>query len=214
MLRIDREFYHENSLSIESVYNENWQVSCLTWEFIKNVPREFSTNSQHSLSSRMSHMRIDRECLPWEFSINSQHSLSILMWDMWLDILLISVKSHVSRSFRNVSHCEKQSLEVPFIWILRLCVLQSTSRMRDLLYVSHFRKQSLEVALFRILLLFESFHFHTGCMRTGWRRLMGSPKLQIVFHNRGTKYRSLLQKMTYTDKGSHESSPPCTAANA
>jgi len=47
------------------------------------------------------------------------------------------------------------------------------------------------------------------CSRTGWRRLIGSPKLQIIFHKRATKYRSLLPKMTYKDKGSYESSPPC-----
>jgi len=45
---------------------------------------------------------------------------------------------------------------------------------------------------------------------TGWRRLIGSPELQIIFHKRATKYRSLLWKMTYKDKGSYESSPPCT----
>jgi len=44
---------------------------------------------------------------------------------------------------------------------------------------------------------------------TGWRRLIGSPKLQIIFHQRATKYRSLLRKMTYKDKGSYECSPPC-----
>jgi len=44
---------------------------------------------------------------------------------------------------------------------------------------------------------------------TGWRRLIGSPKLQIIFHKRATKYRSLLRKMTCKDKGSYESSPPC-----
>jgi len=44
---------------------------------------------------------------------------------------------------------------------------------------------------------------------TGWRRLIGSPKLQIIFHKRATKYRSLLRKITYKDKGSYESSPPC-----
>ena len=47
-------------------------------------------------------------------------------------------------------------------------------------------------------------------MCTGWRRLIGSPKLQIIFHKRAIKYRSLLRKMTYKDKGSYESSPPCT----
>jgi len=45
------------------------------------------------------------------------------------------------------------------------------------------------------------------CVCTGWRHLKGSPKLQIIFHKSATKYRSLLQKMTYEDKGSYESSP-------
>ena len=44
---------------------------------------------------------------------------------------------------------------------------------------------------------------------TGWRKLIGSPKSQIIFYKRATKYRSLLQTMTYKDKGSYESSPPC-----
>jgi len=44
---------------------------------------------------------------------------------------------------------------------------------------------------------------------TGWRRLIGSPKLQIIFHKRATKYRALLRKMNNKDKGSYESSPPC-----
>jgi len=54
----------------------------------------------------------------------------------------------------------------------------------------------------------------TQCMQprdaTGCRRLTGSSKLQIIFHKRATKYRSLLRTMTYKDKGSYESSPPCT----
>ena len=45
---------------------------------------------------------------------------------------------------------------------------------------------------------------------TGWRRLVGSLKLQIIFHQRATKYRAHLLKMPYEDKGSYESSPPCT----
>ena len=44
---------------------------------------------------------------------------------------------------------------------------------------------------------------------TGWRRLIGSPKLQIIFHKRAIKYRALVRQMTYQDKGSYESSPPC-----
>jgi len=45
--------------------------------------------------------------------------------------------------------------------------------------------------------------------RTGWRRLTGSFKLQIIFHKRATKHGSLLRKMTYKDEGSYESLPPC-----
>ena len=44
---------------------------------------------------------------------------------------------------------------------------------------------------------------------TEWRRLIGSPKLQIIFHKRATKYRLLLRKMTYKDEGSYDSSPHC-----
>ena len=40
-------------------------------------------------------------------------------------------------------------------------------------------------------------------------RIRESPKLQIIFHKRATKYRSLLRKMTYKDKGSYGSLPPC-----
>ena len=46
---------------------------------------------------------------------------------------------------------------------------------------------------------------------TEWRRIIGSPKLQVIFHKRATKYTSLLRKMTYKDKGSYESLPPCIA---
>jgi len=47
-----------------------------------------------------------------------------------------------------------------------------------------------------------------GCVCTGWRRLIGSPKLQITFRKRATKYRALLREVTYKDKRSYESSPP------
>ena len=56
------------------------------------------------------------------------------------------------------------------------------------------------------------FEYRKSWLRDiGWRRLIGSPNLQIIFHKRATKYRSLLRKMTYKDKGSYESLPPCIA---
>jgi len=47
-------------------------------------------------------------------------------------------------------------------------------------------------------------------IRTWWRRPIGCLKLDVVFCNRFTNYRALLQKMTYEDKASYGSSPPCT----
>ena len=57
------------------------------------------------------------------------------------------------------------------------------------------------------------FRSDPNCLKhpaTGWRRLIGSPKVWIIFHKRATKYRSLLRKRTYKDKGSYESSPLCS----
>ena len=45
---------------------------------------------------------------------------------------------------------------------------------------------------------------------TGWRRLIGCLKSQVIVCKRATNYRALLQKMTYKDKASYESSPHCT----
>jgi len=45
---------------------------------------------------------------------------------------------------------------------------------------------------------------------TGWRRLIGCRKLQVIFRKRANNYRALLLKMTYEDKASDDSTPPCT----
>ena len=49
---------------------------------------------------------------------------------------------------------------------------------------------------------------HTGTNQdTGWRRTIGCLKF---FRKRATNYRALVQKMTYEDKASYDSTPPCT----
>ena len=45
---------------------------------------------------------------------------------------------------------------------------------------------------------------------TGWRRPIGCLKLQVIFRERATNYRARLRKMTYDDKASDDSTPPCT----
>ena len=45
---------------------------------------------------------------------------------------------------------------------------------------------------------------------TGWRRLIGYLKSQVIFRKRATNYRALLRKMTYEDKASYDSTPPST----
>jgi len=44
---------------------------------------------------------------------------------------------------------------------------------------------------------------------TGWRRPIGCLKLQVIFRKRATDYRAHLQKMTYEDKASYDSTLPC-----
>ena len=46
--------------------------------------------------------------------------------------------------------------------------------------------------------------------RTGWQRPIGRLISWITFRKLATNYRALLRKMTYKDKASCESSPPCT----
>jgi len=46
-----------------------------------------------------------------------------------------------------------------------------------------------------------------GC--TGWRRTIGCLMLQVIFHKRATKYRAFWREMTYKNKASSGSSPPC-----
>jgi len=48
---------------------------------------------------------------------------------------------------------------------------------------------------------------------TGWRRPIGCLKSQVIFRKRGTNSRALLLKMTYKDKASYGSSPPCSSCS-
>ena len=49
----------------------------------------------------------------------------------------------------------------------------------------------------------------SGEYGTGWRRPTECHQSQVIFCNRATDYRALLRKMTYKDKASYGSSPPC-----
>jgi len=51
--------------------------------------------------------------------------------------------------------------------------------------------------------------FECGNAYTGWPRPIGCLKLQVNFHKRASDYKALLRKMTYKDKASYGSSPPC-----
>ena len=46
----------------------------------------------------------------------------------------------------------------------------------------------------------------SSLLDTGWRRLIGCLKLQVIFRKRATNYRALLWKMTYEDNASYASS--------
>jgi len=45
---------------------------------------------------------------------------------------------------------------------------------------------------------------------TEWRKVIGCLKSQVIFRTRASNYRALLRKMTYQDKASYDSMPPCS----
>ena len=51
---------------------------------------------------------------------------------------------------------------------------------------------------------------HVWMRSTGWQRCIGCLNFQVSFRKSATSHRALLRKMTYTDKASCGSSPPCT----
>ena len=51
--------------------------------------------------------------------------------------------------------------------------------------------------------------FSSDKSHIGWRRLIGCLKSQVIFHKRATNYGALLGEMTYKDKASYDSAPPC-----
>ena len=76
-----------------------------------------------------------------------------------------------------------------------------------IIYIQNRKKNTLLLTK-KIPFCFSCVFQNVSCTR--WRRLIGSPKLQIMFHKRATKHRSLLRKIMYKDKGSYVSSPPCS----
>jgi len=50
-----------------------------------------------------------------------------------------------------------------------------------------------------------------GCQSTGWRRVIGCLKLQVIVGKRATDCRALLRTMTYKDKAFYDSTPPCSS---
>ena len=48
------------------------------------------------------------------------------------------------------------------------------------------------------------------CKNKEWRRRIGGLMLWVSFRKRATNYRALLQKMTFEDKASYGSWPPCS----
>ena len=50
---------------------------------------------------------------------------------------------------------------------------------------------------------------HSCMSHTGWQRPIRCLELQVISRKRATNYRALLRKMTYKDKASYGSSPPC-----
>jgi len=108
---------------------------------------------------------------------------------------------------------------IPYIcaYIIRMyvCILYEYIYICTRTYISHYTSVRTLYECMCVYYMNTYVHVHVCTFTetsdvTGWRRLVGSPKLQIISHKTATKYRSLLWKMTYQDKGSYGSSPPCS----
>jgi len=71
--------------------------------------------------------------------------------------------------------------------LVTLCMIQMTPEFLCAGYM--YNVQSLQQRVLRI-------------SSTGWRRLIGCLKFQVIFRKKATIYRALLRKMTYEDKAS------------
>ena len=123
-------------------------------------------------------------------------------------------KSYCKRAvfWRSVHICEEKNSKVSSAGFSKWSptVISYGEFLQHQLYSHSVWENSHKSALYSfhtVNLLVESYAGISCVCYTGWPRLIGSPKLQIIFHKRATKYRSLLRKMTYKDKGSYESSP-------
>jgi len=100
--------------------------------------------------------------------------------------------------------------------ILQECVWTNTQAMFDLLRWICYRVAACCSVLQRVAaccsVLQRCFVEFVSCTQqscTGWRRLIGCLKLQVISRKRATNYRALLPKMTYEDEASYEPTPPC-----
>ena len=140
----------------------------------------------------------------WETQNQTCHLFVLQIWTAWTDaffatqilrhISLQLTATHCNSLHHTATHCNLLQLTL----CLKICVA-TFELIQNLATLILEKLQGFYGSLPPIPLL------HTT---TGWRRLIGSPKLQIIFHKRATNCRSLLRKMTYKDKGSYESSPP------
>ena len=64
-------------------------------------------------------------------------------------------------------------------------------------------------ALLQKNIVYSHYANNSNCINRGWRRPIGCLKFQVIFRKGATNYRALLQKMTYEDKASYDSTPLC-----
>ena len=86
------------------------------------------------------------------------------------------------------------------------------SRLRSwgISQISHGRTHVHIHALYTYVCVYTCIYLLLHSQGTGFRRLIGCLKLQVIFRKRATNYRALLRKIPCEDKTSYGSSPPCT----
>ena len=132
----------------------------------------------------------------------------------WNPILLSCRCNSLQHSSKTATHCNTLQHTATHQWnpILLSCCCRENVILPALYSSLCFRTLHVQKTkcINKYVSIFENANPH-DIWFTGWRRCIGCLKLQVSFRKRATKYRSLLRKMTYQDKASCGSSPPCTS---
>jgi len=140
--------------------------------------------------------------------------LAVYVWELYINIYFSYIYSEPSICMRTISTYIELYMNIYFSYIysqvltlmcLSICTWLYMYIFIYMRYSSHtYMYSQVQIERHRIYI-----RSHLMCLATGWRRLTGCLKLQVIFRKRATYSRALFLKMAYEDKSSYDSASLC-----